>query len=123
VKRSGFLALVVAAGVVFGILSVQAASASYTGKWKVQFTTSQGLSTGIVTLNQVGTTIVGHGTAAMNTINGTMVSDTKMNGTWEGPHGAGWLTIYFSASGNSFQGTWGYNGRKSNGSIIGKRAM
>lgn len=121
-KRSVFFALMIVAAVAFAAAGVQAAP-SYTGHWKVQYTTSQGMSTGVVSLNEVGTTIVGKGTAGMNTINGTMVSDTKMNGKWEGPQGAGWLTIYFSPSGNSFQGTWGYNGRKSNGSIIGKKVQ
>ena len=40
---------------------------------------------------------------------------------WNGPKGAGWLTLYFSADGRSFQGTWGFNGRKSNWSFVGKR--
>jgi len=51
-----------------------------------------------------------------------MVSDTKMNAKWNGPKGAGWMTVYFSASGNSFQGEWGYNGKKADGQFIGKRA-
>jgi hypothetical protein len=120
-KRSVFSLIAILAVLAFGTFAA-AASLNVSGGYNVKLTTSQGLSTGIVTLSQVGTTIIGRGTAGLNTINGTMVSDTKMNGKWEGPKGAGWMTIYFSADGMGFQGTWGYNGKKANGSFIGKRA-
>jgi hypothetical protein len=119
-KRSVFSLIAAIAVLALGTIAVQA-SVNVSGHYSVQLTTSQGLSTGAVTLNQVGTTVVGHGTAGLNTWNGTMVSDTKMNGKWEGPKGAGWITVYFSADGKSFQGTWGFNGKKSSGSMIGKR--
>ncbi len=120
-KRSVFSLIAFLAVLAFGTF-VAEASLNVSGGYNVQLTTSQGLSTGIITLSQVGTTIVGRGTAGLNTISGTMVSDTKMNGKWEGPKGAGWMTIYFSADGMGFQGTWGYNGKKANGSFVGKRA-
>jgi hypothetical protein len=119
-KRSVF-SLIAAVGILaLGTIAAHAAL-NVTGKYNVQLTTSQGLSTGTVTFNQVGSTVVGHGTAGLNTWNGTLVSDTKMNGKWEGPKGAGWMTVYFTADGKGFQGTWGYNGKKANGSFIGKR--
>ena len=97
------------------------ASANATGHWKVQVTNGADLNTGVATLNQVGQTVTGK--LKNTTINGTMVSDTKMNAKWAGPHGAGWITLYFSANGNSFQGEWGYNGKKADGQFVGKRIM
>ncbi len=119
-KRSAFSLIAAFAVLALSTFAAQAA-VNISGKYSLQLTTSQGLSTGTVTLNQVGETVVGHGTAGLNTWNGTMVSNTKMDGKWEGPKGAGWMTVYFSADGKSFQGTWGYNGKKANGSFIGKR--
>jgi hypothetical protein len=90
-----------------------------TGHWQTQLTNGADLHTGVITFNQVGETVIGK--AANTTINGTMVSDTKMNGKWNGPRGAGWITLFFNASGTAFQGTWGYNGKKADGSFVGKR--
>jgi hypothetical protein len=99
--------------------AVKAAPVNATGHWQVQVTNGADLNTGMVTFNQVGQTVVGK--LRNTTINGEMVSDTKMNAKWNGPHGAGWITLLFSASGNSFQGEWGYNGRKATGNFVGKR--
>jgi len=120
VKRSAFTLLMAVAILAVGT-AVMAAPVSATGKWQVQVTNGADLNTGVLTFNQVGMTAVGK--LGNTTINGTMVSDTKMNAKWNGPHGAGWITLYFGASGNSFQGTWGFNGKKENGSFVGKRIM
>ena len=121
VKRIAFLA--VAAVMVAAVCAtvVQAAPVNATGKWNFQLTSGSSLLTGVATFNQVGSTVIGH--AGQTTINGTMVSDTKMNAKWNGPKGAGWMTIYFSGSGNSAQGEWGWNGRKANGHFVAKRVM
>lgn len=100
---------------------VQAAPVNATGKWNFQLTSGSNLLTGVVTFNQVGETVIGH--AGSTTINGTMVSDTKMNAKWNGPKGSGWMTIYFGGSGNSAEGSWGWNGRKANGNFVAKRVM
>ncbi|MBV8338721.1 MAG: hypothetical protein JO343_02125 [Candidatus Eremiobacteraeota bacterium] len=121
VKRIAFLAVVAAAVCAVCLTAVQAAPVNATGKWNCQLTNGSNLMTGVVTFNQVGETVIGH--AGNTTINGTMVSDTKMNAKWNGPKGAGWMTIYFGASGSSLQGDWGWNGRKANGSFVGKRIM
>ena len=119
-KRIAFLTVAIVAVAAVCVSVVQAAPINATGKWGFQVTNGATLATGQVTFNQVGETVIGH--AGHTTINGTMVSDTKMNAKWNGPKGAGWMTVYFSASGNSFQGEWGYNGKKADGQFIGKRA-
>src|SRR5215472_7760381 len=58
-----------------------------------------------------------------NGFTGTFVNDTQINGKWHGPGGAGWLTVYVSPNGHSFNGTWGYNGRAANGSFVGNKVL
>jgi hypothetical protein len=101
--------------------SVQAAPVNTTGHWHIQVTNGAEFYSGVVTFHQVGQTVIGH--AGNTTIDGTMVSDTKMNAKWNSPKGAGWMTVYFGAAGNTFQGTWGFNGRKANGSFVGRRVQ
>jgi hypothetical protein len=117
-KRTMFCSLLVAALLSAGT-AVKAVLVNATGQWQLQATNGSELITGVLTLNQVGSTIIGsiHST----TINGTMVSDTKMDAKFNGPRGAGWLTVYFTADGKSFQGQWGYNGKKPGGKFIGQR--
>lgn len=116
-RRSAFT-LLVALAVATLFTAAQAAPVNTTGHWHVQVTSGSDFYTGVLTFNQVGETVIGH--AGSTTIDGKMVSDTKMNATWHGPKGAGWMTFYFGAAGNSFQGSWGFNGRKANGSFVGK---
>lgn len=118
-KRSAFSLLMAVAILAVGTLAVKAAPVNATGHWQVQVTNGADLNTGVATFNEVGKTVVGK--LGQTTINGEMVSDTKMNAKWNGPHGAGWITLYFGASGNTFSGTWGYNGKKKDGDFIGKR--
>ncbi len=117
-RRSAFTLLVALAVVALYSTTAQAAPVNATGHWKVQLTNGADFYNGVMTFNQVGQTVIGHAGSA--TINGKMVSDTKMDATWNGPKGAGWMTFYFSAAGTSFQGSWGFNGRKANGSFVGK---
>jgi hypothetical protein len=119
VKRSAFSLLVAVAVIAMGTMAVKAAPVNATGHWHTQVTNGADLKTSVITFNQVGMTVIGK--AGNTTINGDMVSDTKMNGKWNGPMGAGWITLYFNASGTSFQGTWGFNGKKANGSFVGKK--
>ncbi len=119
-KRSAFTLLVAIAVLAVGT-AVLAAPVHATGRWQTQVTNGADLNTGVMTFNQVGMTVVGK--LGNTTINGEMVSDTKMNAKFDGPHGAGWITLYFAANGNSFQGEWGYNGKKPAGNFIGKRIM
>ncbi len=100
-----------------------AAPPSITGTWSVQQTGANGTSTSTITLSQSGSGIVGSNAANGNGFTGTFVNDTQINGKWHGPGGAGWLTVYVSPNGHSFNGTWGYNGRAANGSFVGNKVL
>jgi hypothetical protein len=94
-----------------------------TGTWQVQQTGLNGSSTATLTLQQSGTGIVGTNAKNGNGFTGTFVNDSQINGKWHGPGGAGWLTVYVSPNGHSFNGTWGYNGRPENGSFVGNKVL
>lgn len=100
-----------------------AAPPSVTGTWSIQQTGANGTSTSTVTLTQSGSGIVGSNAANGNGFTGTFVNDTQINGKWHGPGGAGWLTVYVTPNGHSFNGTWGYNGRAANGSFVGNKVL
>jgi hypothetical protein len=96
---------------------------SLTGKWTVQQSGLNGTSESAITLTQSGMGIVGNNATNGNGFTGTFVTDSKMNGTWKGPRGAGWLTVYASPNGHSFNGSWGYNGKRANGSFVGNKVL
>lgn len=100
----------------------QMSTPNLTGTWSVQQTGLNGTTTATIKITQSGNGVVGtnpNGTG----YTGTFVSDTKINGKWHGPGGAGWLTIYVSPNGHSLNGTWGYNGRAANGSFVGNKVL
>jgi hypothetical protein len=105
----------------FGSLAY-AAPPNITGSWVVQQTGLNGNSQTKIQLTQSGMGIVGTSSAG-NGFNGTFVNDSQINGKWHGPGGAGWLTVYVSANGHSFNGEWGYNGAKPNGSFVGNKVL
>jgi hypothetical protein len=120
------LAICVFCGFAMLGLTVTAGLASppnITGTWTVQQTGLNGSSTSTVTLQQSGMGIVGSNASNGNGFTGTFVDDTQINGKWHGPGGAGWLTVYVSPNGHSFNGTWGYNGRAANGSFVGNKIL
>lgn len=93
-----------------------------TGTWTVQQSGLNGNTTTTVKLTQSGKGLVG--TSSNGTgFTGEFVSDTQINGKWHGPGGAGWLTVYATANGHSFNGTWGYNGRAANGSFAANKIL
>jgi len=104
-------------------VAVFASPPNVTGTWSVQQTGLNGSSTSTVTLTQSGMGIVGNNASNGNGFTGSFVTDGKINGKWHGPGGAGWLTVYVSANGHSFNGTWGYNGRAANGSFVGNKVL
>jgi hypothetical protein len=113
-------------GATVAVLSIAPALASppsLTGTWKVEQSGLNGTTASTITISQSGNGIVGHNAANGTGYTGEFVSDTQINGKWHGPGGAGWLTIYVTPNGHSFNGTWGYNGRSSNGSFIGNKVL
>jgi hypothetical protein len=96
---------------------------SVTGTWRIEQSGLNGTSTSTVTLTQSGMGIVGSNAANGNGFTGTFVNSTQINGKWHGPTGAGWLTVYVTPNGHSFNGTWGYNGRPANGSFVGNKVL
>jgi hypothetical protein len=114
------LAAVIASGLL-GSAVLAAAAPNLTGQWTVEQSGLNGTSTSTVSLTQSGNSIVGKNPKNGNGFTGTFVNASQINGTWKGPGGAGWLTVYVSANGHSFNGTWGYNGRKANGSFVGNK--
>jgi len=122
VKR---LAFSLFCGFVIAALSSAAALAqpNLTGSWIVQQTGLNGTTTGTLTITQSGNGLVGQNAANGNGFTATFVNDSQLNGKWHGPGGAGWLTVYASPNGHSFNGSWGYNGRKENGTFVGNKVL
>ena len=119
------LAITLICGAAFAATSMVSAVASppsVTGTWKVEQSGLNGSTTTTITLKQSGMGIVGTSNTG-NDFTGEFATDTQINGKWHGPGGAGWLTIYVTPNGHSFNGTWGYNGRKSNGSFVGNKVL
>lgn len=113
-------------GVAIAATSSTAAFASppnLTGTWTVQQTGLNGTTTGTVTITQSGDGIVGENAKSGNGFTGTFAGDAQINGKWHGPGGAGWLTVYASPNGHSFNGSWGYNGRKENGTFVANKIL
>jgi hypothetical protein len=111
----------------FAIVALSAAWAlasppNLTGTWNIQQTGVNGTTNTTAKLTQSGSGLVGSGSTG-NGMTGTFVTDSQINGKWHGPGGAGWLTVYVSANGHSFNGTWGYNGRAANGSFVGNKVL
>lgn len=126
-----FTAMLFAAFAATGWGLVHAAQPAYgggltgiTGDYAVQLT-GPTLIAGTMHLTQVGNTVIGSAEAGRG--NGVLqfhgtVSGTKVSGQWRGPTGeTGWLTLNFNPSGTSFNGTWGYGGRKPSGSIVARK--
>lgn len=113
---------------VFAIASASVATAfasppNLTGTWAIQQTGANGTTNTQITLTQSGMGLVGTAAANGNGFTGTFANDGQINGKWHGPSGAGWLTVYVSPNGHSFNGTWGYNGRAANGSFVGNKVL
>ncbi|HEY2473604.1 MAG TPA: hypothetical protein VGI19_02265 [Candidatus Cybelea sp.] len=106
----------------FSIAPAMASPPNIGGTWKVEQTGVNGSTSATITITQSGSGIIGNNPNGTG-YSGEFVSDTKINGKWHGPGGAGWLTIFVTPNGHSFNGSWGYNGRASNGTFIGNKFL
>jgi hypothetical protein len=123
VKRLA-ISLLCGAGIAASSIVVALASPpNITGTWHIQQTGLNGTTESTITLQQSGMGIVGSNAANGNGFTGEFVNDGQINAKWHGPGGAGWLTVYVSPNGHSFNGTWGYNGRAANGSFVGNKVL
>ena len=112
----------------FAVVALSSATAfanppNITGNWVVQQSGANGATQNNVTLKQSGTGIVGTNARNGTGFTGEFVNDTQINGKWHGPTGAGWLTVFVTPNGHSFNGTWGYNGRSANGSFVANKVL
>ena len=105
------------------IAAALAAPPNVTGTWHIEQSGLNGTSTSTITLTQSGMGVVGKNATNGNGFTGEFVTDSKINATWKGPGGAGWITVYVSPNGHSLNGVWGYNGRKPNGSFVGNMVL
>ncbi|HEV7178757.1 MAG TPA: hypothetical protein VGN11_02735 [Candidatus Baltobacteraceae bacterium] len=122
-KRFAFSLFLGSAIAALSITTALASPPNLTGSWTIQQSGLNGTSTSTVTLTQSGTTLTGRNATNGNGFTGTFVNDSQINGTWHGTGGAGWLTVYVSPNGHSFNGSWGYNGRKENGTFVGNKFL
>lgn len=99
-----------------------AAPPNLAGNWTIEQTGPNGTTTTTATITQTGNTIVGKSSKGVG-FSGTFVNDSQINGKWNGPPGAGWITVYASPNGHSFNGTWGYNGKKANATFVGNENL
>jgi hypothetical protein len=122
--KRGVLSLLCGCAIVaMAVAPAVAAPPNLTGTWTVQQSGLNGTTTSTITLTQSGNGLVGSNAANGNGFTGTFVNDAQINGKWHGPGGAGWLTVYASPNGHSFNGTWGYNGRAANGTFVANKVL
>jgi hypothetical protein len=98
------------------------AGPAITGDWVIQVT-GEKLLVGTLHLTRVGDTVIGTSSVqgGVLQINGTLKGNV-CSAKWRGPKGGtGWMTITFTPSFTSFQGDWGYGGRKPSGQFVSKQ--
>jgi hypothetical protein len=103
-----------------------------TGQWVIEQSGPNGTGTSTVSLTQTGSTIVGKNPKTGNGFSGAFctpnvdkgcTSPNQINAKWNGPGGAGWITVVVTPNGHSLNGSWGYNGRKENGTFVGNKVL
>ena len=123
-------------GIAIVALSTTAALAStpdLTGQWIVEQTGYNGPTTGTISVNMTGTTFVGNNLKTGTSFTGGYCqpgvvkgcnSPLQINGKWrDAKGGTGWLTVQVTPNGHSLNGSWGYNGRKENGTFVGNKIL
>jgi hypothetical protein len=123
VKSLALSALGILAVLAVSVAMASANPPSVTGTWNVMQSSLNGTTTHTLTLSQSGSGIVGHDATTDTGYEGKFVNDEQIDATWHGPAGAGWMTIYVTPNGHSFNGTWGYHGRSANGSFVGNKVL
>jgi hypothetical protein len=108
--------------VALSVATGSAAPPNLTGSWVLEQTGTNGTGDSSLQITQSGNQVVGKSSKG-NGFSGEFVSDTQINGKWNGPGGAGWLTVYVTPNGHSFNGTWGFNGRKADGSFVANKVL
>ena len=126
--RRFFLAAALAAGTVTAAPQVSQAQLitgvlNLTGDYNITATGDKMLN-GTMHLRQSQYVVVGDIVTANGSkvqVDGKLANQT-LSGKWRGPTGeVGWLTLNFLTTGRSFNGEYGYGGRKPNGEIAGRR--
>lgn len=131
-KRLGFY--VFFAALIFTCSATAAlAGPNISGPWTIEQTGYNGPSTGKITITQTGNALVGNNPTTGMSFTGKYCtpgtdkgcdSDMQINGNWrDKTGGTGWLTVTVTPNGHSLNGTWGYNGRKANGSFVGNKIL
>jgi hypothetical protein len=123
-------------GVAIAAFSAAAALAqpvpNITGNWTVEQSGPNGTASSTITMTQTGNTFVGKnpktgvgftGKYCTPDVDKGCTSALQIDGKWNGPPGAGWITVYVTPNGHSMNGSWGYNGRKENGTFVGNMIL
>jgi len=127
-----WLSLSSAIAVVAVSTTVALAQPNISGNWIIDQTGPNGTTESTVSINQTGNTLVGKNAKNGNGFSGKYCqqgvdkgcnSANQINGTWNGPGGAGWMTVLVTPNGHSLNGSWGYNGRKENGTFVGNKIL
>ena len=113
--------LALIAGVGFSHVALAQNSVSATGSWALT-TSGERFASGTIHLEQSGTTL--SGSYENGRIDGKFNSGGRQaDADWNDSRGTGWMTIIFSADGNTFSGEWGRPGSKPSGSFNGRRLV
>jgi hypothetical protein len=132
VKRFSLSLFLVVAIAALSSAAALAAPPNITGQWIIEQSGPNGTGTSTVNLTQTGTTVVGKNPKNGNGFSGAFctpsvdkgcTSPLQINAKWNGPGGAGWVTVFVTPNGHSLNGSWGYNGRKENGTFVGNKIL
>ena len=131
-KRFALSLSLIVAIAAFSSAAALAATPNITGQWVIEQSGPNGTGTSTVSVTQTGTTIVGKNPKNGNGFSGKYCtpgvdkgcnSPNQINAKWNGPGGAGWLTVDVTPNGHSLNGSWGYNGRPANGTFVGNMVL
>ena len=107
-----------------GPTTAQTPAANLTGTWNVIATGSH-FQSGTYRINQVNDVVTGITAPVSGQVSaqfdGKANASGLIEGSWRGPTGeTGWFNMRLAADGKAFSGQYGYNGRKAEGTLIGR---